>query len=231
MSALKLGFCSHKAARYAVMTWHYSKTMPIGKLVKIGVWEDGAFIGVVLYGRGASPTAHLRYNIHKTQMCELVRVALTTHSAPVSRIVAISFKLLKQSSPKMRLVYSFADPRQGHIGGIYQAGSWIYTGTSAPAKEYYHEGRWKHPREVCGGAFGGNAALTLKQRRQLLTRPTLPKHRYLYPLDKKMRNQIKKLSKPYPKRQPTQRGTEDHSATGGAEPTLTLQPSPAGEVA
>ena len=226
MSALRLGFCSHKAACYAVMTWHYSKTMPIGKLVKIGVWEDNSFIGAVLYGRGASPTAHLRYNLHKSEMCELVRVALTTHKAPVSKIVAISFKLLRQSSPRMRLVYSFADPRQGHIGGIYQAGNWIYSGTSAPAKEYFHEGRWKHPREVTAGAFGGNASLTLEQRKKLLTRPTAPKHRYLYPLDRRMRKQIEKLHKAYPKRQPDQRGSGDHPEEGGADPTLALHLDP-----
>ena len=222
MSKLKLAFCSHKAAKYAVMNWHYSRTMPIGKLVKIGVWEDSAFIGAVLYGRGASANAHLRYGVHKSHMCELVRVALTDHKAPVSKIVSVSFKLLKQSSPKMRLIYSFADPRQGHIGGIYQAGNWIYSGTSAPSREYLHNGEWKHIREITAGAFGGNAALTLEQRRKLLTRPTAPKHRYLYPLDKKMRRQIERLHKAYPKRQPEQRGSGDHSESGGADPTLAL---------
>ena len=51
---LRLDWCSYKAAKHAVMNWHYSKTMPIGKLVKIGVWEDDKFIGVVIFGLGAS---------------------------------------------------------------------------------------------------------------------------------------------------------------------------------
>jgi hypothetical protein len=37
---LKVDFCSYEAAKYAVEHWHYSKTMPAGKTVKIGAWED-----------------------------------------------------------------------------------------------------------------------------------------------------------------------------------------------
>jgi len=52
---LKLDWCSYQAAKYAVENWHYSKCMPVGKLVKIGVWEDkkyiGAFYSVTLLGQ------------------------------------------------------------------------------------------------------------------------------------------------------------------------------------
>ena len=51
---LKLDWATHEAATYAVEHWHYSHTMPKSKLVKIGVWEDGKFIGVVLFGVGAT---------------------------------------------------------------------------------------------------------------------------------------------------------------------------------
>lgn len=229
MTRIKLGYCSYKAARYAVMTWHYSKTMPIGKMVRIGVWENEAFIGCVLFGRGANRSSHIKYGIQKTEMCELVRVALSDHTTPVSKIVSISFKLLMKSSPNMRLVYSFADPRQGHIGGIYQAGNWIYAGTTASGVEYFHEGRWKHSREVTSGAFGTNRSLNQRQISILPKRNTEPKHRYLFPLDKKMRKKIANLHMPYPKRRPIQRESEDHSDTGGAGPTPALYTPAAGD--
>ena len=41
---LHLDWCSHKAAKYAVEHWHYSKRMPKSKLVKIGVWENNVFV-------------------------------------------------------------------------------------------------------------------------------------------------------------------------------------------
>ena len=73
---LRLDWCSYNAAKYAVMNWHYSKTMPVGKLVKIGVWEDCQFIGVVIYGRGANKSLGSQFKINQIQSCELVRVAL-----------------------------------------------------------------------------------------------------------------------------------------------------------
>ena len=49
-----LDFCDHRAAKHAVMRWHYSRKMPASKLVRIGVWEEGRFCGAVLYGVGAN---------------------------------------------------------------------------------------------------------------------------------------------------------------------------------
>ena len=51
---LHLDFCSHEAAKYAVMRWHYSRRMPKSKLVRIGVWEDKKFSGAIIYGLGAN---------------------------------------------------------------------------------------------------------------------------------------------------------------------------------
>jgi hypothetical protein len=79
-SKLKLDWCSFDAAKYACKSWHYSKCVPAGKLVKIGVWENEKFIGCVLYGLGATPNLSKPYGLTMTECCELVRVALTTHT-------------------------------------------------------------------------------------------------------------------------------------------------------
>jgi len=47
-ASLHLDWCSHDAARHAVMRWHYSRQMPSCKLVKVGVWEDGRFVGAII---------------------------------------------------------------------------------------------------------------------------------------------------------------------------------------
>jgi len=52
--AFHLAFCSHDAAKHAVMRWHYSRAMPKSKLVRLGVWEDGRFVGAIIYGLGAN---------------------------------------------------------------------------------------------------------------------------------------------------------------------------------
>lgn len=125
---LKLDWCTYKAAKFACENWHYSGSMPAGKLVKIGVWEQGKFVGVVIYGRGSNNRIGRPYGLKQTEICELVRVALTDRAAPTSKIVAISIKMLKKFCPGVRLIVSYADIDQDHEGIIYQATNWIYEG-------------------------------------------------------------------------------------------------------
>jgi hypothetical protein len=196
--------------------------MPIGKLVTVGVWEDSKWIGCVIFGRGANNALGKKFELLQTEVCELVRIALRHHTSSVSRIVSIALLMLKKLSPGLRMVVSYADPREGHIGGIYQAGNWLYCGVSDGSKEFFHDGRWKHNREVTAGAFGGNRKLA--DYSKLATRNTPGKHKYLMPLDNETRRRIESLRQPYPKR-PKQTG--DAAAfpaeEGGSTPTRTLQ--------
>jgi hypothetical protein len=189
--------CTHEAAKYAVMNWHYSKSMPSGKLVSYGVWEQESFRGAVIYGRGATPFLLTPYNLDQTQGCELVRIALTQHQTPVSQIVAQTIKLLKQNNPNLRLIVSFADPSQGHAGGIYQAGNWIYTGQSSTAKflKDKRTGKIIHPRTIQAAKKSGRNMMGDSNYTPIM----MPgKFRYLYPLDKQMRRKIDKSRQPYP---------------------------------
>src|SRR6056297_1758926 len=105
----------------------------------------------------------------------------------------------------MRLVVSFADPSHGHVGGIYQAMGWTYTGTSEPSPQYFYKGRWVHNRSVTGppgfkSRRETSARLTTPEQLAALPRRITPgKHRYLYPLDKAMRRKIAPLALPYPR--------------------------------
>ena len=191
---LKIDWCTHEAAKYACEHWHYSKCMPVGKIVKIGAWENGKFIGCVLFSRGATPMLLKPYNLTQYQGCELTRIALTSHHSPVSKILAIALKFLKRNSPGLRLIISFADPSEGHHGGIYQATNWILTGKSSDAKFALVNGKEVHPRTVSSMRKSG------KNPTKWIIKPG--KWRYLMPLDEEMRKQIQPLSKPYPKRAP-----------------------------
>jgi hypothetical protein len=215
---LKLDWCSHAAAKYACENWHYSRCIPKSKLVKIGVWEKGVFIGCVIFGHGATSSLVKRYGLNMFQGCELVRVALTSHTTPVSKIISVCLKFLKRNYSGLRLVVSFADTEQGHNGGIYQAGNWIYTGMTSCSDEYIYKGkRWQ------GRAFR-NKYKGLEHSPFVQIVKGSVKHRYLYPLDDVMRKQIEPLRKPYPKRVSSE--TSDtlgvQPGEGGATPTDTL---------
>lgn len=193
---LKIDWASHQAAEYACKNFHYSKCIPVGKLVKVGVWEGGKYIGVVLYGRGANKSLGEPFGLTQTQCVELVRVALTQHKTPVSRIMSIAHKFLKKSNPDIRLIVSFADTEQGHHGGIYQANNWIYNGLTNSADEYMYKGKRWH-----GRAFrkSHGSHLNYIDKGLVIVRGA-QKHRYLMPLDKDMAEKIKHLALPYPKR-------------------------------
>jgi hypothetical protein len=118
---LRIDWATHEAAKYACEKWHYSGCIPKSKLSKVGVWENGSFIGAVIYGCGATPNLGRPYNLSQNQCIELVRVALKKHQSPVSRIVSIANKWMHKANPRLRLIVSFADTSQGHLGGIYQA--------------------------------------------------------------------------------------------------------------
>jgi hypothetical protein len=222
---LKIDWATHQAAKYACVNWHYSKSVPVPPLVKVGVWERDKFIGVVIFSRGASSNLMAPYNLTQSEGCELTRIALTKHDAPVSRIVKLAIQFLKRNSPELRLIVSFADPQYGHHGGVYQAGNWIFAGNTANGKEYWHKGKRLHSRQVSEKGWNIQQGVKRKTVRpsecQVIS--TAGKHRYLMPLDAEMKSRILPLSKPYPKRAKDQ-ALDDQSSLGGETPTCTLQP-------
>jgi hypothetical protein len=195
---LRIDWATHEAARFACENWHYSRSIPKSKLVKIGVWEKGKYIGVVLFSYGATPDLVKPYGLKMNEGCELTRVALAKHETAVSRIMSIALKFLKKSNPGLRIVVSFADTNEGHHGGIYQATNWVYTGTSQGCFFFRDKnGKVWHPRNVSENLSLSGKVIKPSDCEKVWKSG---KHRYLMPLDDAMRKQIQSLAKPYPKR-------------------------------
>lgn len=198
---LRIDWATHEAAKYACENWHYSKSIPSAS-VKVGVWENRQYIGVVIFGRGAASEIGSPYGLPQDKICELVRVALRQHVAPTSRIIALAIRLLRKSNPGLRMVVSFADTAQGHHGGIYQAGGWVFVGT----KEYHAyrvHGKLVHPKTLHSKyGVGGQSVpwLCANVDPNAARVNGEGKHKYILPLDDAMRKQIAPLAKPYPKR-------------------------------
>lgn len=202
-----MNWATFKAAKYACEHWHYSKCVPVGKLVKIGAWEDGKFIGVVIFSRGANAHIGSPYGLTQFECCELTRVALTKHKSFVSEILAKAIQFLREKCPAMRLIVSYADIMQGHYGGIYQATNWIYEGRTVGARYFVIKGVKTHPKSLHSKYHGKYSDFTqsLEWIRKYVDKNATEyidngKHKYLFPLDKKMRKAIMKRSKEYPKK-------------------------------
>lgn len=224
---LKIDWATHAAAKYACENWHYSGSVPVFKCVRIGAWEDGKFIGVILFGRGATPEIGSPYGLKQTEICELTRVALKKHATPVSRIMALAIRFLRKQSNGLRMIVSFADAGQGHHGGIYQANGWIYAG-GAETYAYRLHGVNYHPKSLhIKYGKGGQSIPWLRANVDQNAERVISgfKHRYLMPLDDDMRKKIEPLRKPYPKRVRSVDSdtSADQVEKGGASPTRTLQ--------
>jgi hypothetical protein len=198
--SLRLDFCSREAATWATKAHHYSRSMPSGRLVCIGAWEAGVFVGAVIFGRGASSEIGSPFGLNQSEVCEFVRVALGPHTAPTSRIVSIAVRMLRRLCPGLRLIVSYADPERGHVGTLYQACGWLYIGRTNRESLIQLNGALLHPRTVTSRYrtrsidwLRSHVASDAGHVR------TLQKHRYVLPLDDAMRTQVASRVQPYPK--------------------------------
>ena len=212
-SNLQVDWASHKAAKFACENWHYSKRLPstMQKRVAVGAWENNKFIGVVVFGHGANPSIGKPYNLTVNECVELTRVALSPrHKTPVTRIIRLALKFLANANPGLRLVVSYADTGQGHHGGIYQGGNWTYVGLTKGVSQIFYKGRAWHAKAL--RTSYPNLKMSDPAVKKL---PASDKHKYLMPLDAKMRARIEPLAQPYPKR--------EKQANVGTTDTATVQ--------
>lgn len=196
-----LTLANSNAVKYACMNYHYAKRVPIST-VAFNVYEDEEWCGVIVYGYGANPHIAEIYDKWSGQVLELVRVALNGKQKTTSECVALSLKKLKKYCPLVDLVVSYADVDQGHKGIIYQATNWIYVGlmNEGAKSDFIIKGKSIHPRSV--GAKGWKVSLEWiranvdKNATQNITKG---KHKYIYPMNKKIRKKVKELAQEYPK--------------------------------
>ena len=217
---LKLDWCSNEAATYACKKWHYSGSVPSWKKSRIGVWEDGDFVGCLIFTNPMPPTVK-RFRCKNTEITELARVALRDHRSPVSRMIAIARRMLIRANPRLLVMVSYADTAQGHHGGIYQASGFAYFGKGKGTREFLYKGKWHHARSIGQDIKSGKLPKTAWQ---LPHRESGAKHCYAQLLGSRRGYTIPLEEKPFPKRARSIDSDAPgvQSGEGGATPTRAL---------
>lgn len=183
---------TYSDARPFLLEIHYARRMPQVKYA-FGLFEGGQLIGVVTYGIPPSNSLCIGLAGRKNQydVLELNRLVILPEYSGENRasyLIAHSLKML----PPRTFVVSYADTAWTHIGYVYQATNWLYTGLSAKRNDTYQPDG-KHPR-----AYDKDEHSDLKQTRS-------QKHRYVYLVGNKRekREMRKELNYPvyphYPK--------------------------------
>ena len=169
---------------------HYARRMPCVQHA-FGLYEDGELVGVVTYGQPASPSlckgvAGVENRKNVLELNRLVFLPGRNGDNNASVLVSRSLKML----PKHTFVVSYADfGGWGHVGYVYQATNFLYTGMTKARTDKF------------GGGGHSRHYAPDEQRRQART----AKCRYVYLAgDKKDRRQMLKellypIVKEYPK--------------------------------
>lgn len=156
---------------------HYAKRIPIIKF-SFGLYVNNYLVGVVTYGPTPTPQVqkHMLGEGWETKIVELNRLCIDCDQEnAASFLVSKSLKML----PKPMAVVSYADSGQGHVGYIYQATNFIYTGAvTAHDDEYLIYGKKTHARSL--SSMGITSPKEWAKKNNIEIVKAKPKHRYVY---------------------------------------------------
>ena len=146
-----------------ILNIHYAKRMPSISFA-YGLFYQNELVGIVSYGSPVSPSLcrGIAGEHNKKKIIELNRLVLKYNKKnEASMLVGQSLQLL----PKPKVVVSYADTEQNHVGFIYQATNFLFTGTTKP-------------RTDMAGKNGGHSRHNLGDKNIRVKRSA--KHRYVF---------------------------------------------------
>lgn len=195
---------SADAVRYACMNFHYAKAVPSAQYAYNVYNDNGEWCGVIIFGSGANFNLAKSVGLMTGEILELVRVALNGKQPCTSQCVAAALKRVHIDAPQIKMIISFADMDQSHIGTIYQATNWIYLGDMQCGKygAFIIHGVKMHPKSVHSKGWKQSLPWLRENvdpcAEQLRTNG---KRKYIFVFDKKFRKEWQKKALPYPKKQ------------------------------
>lgn len=198
---MRLRHATPQEIRYACLNFHYAKSVPAAYVYAYSVFEDdGQWCGVILYSYGSNPQVGKQFGLFSGEVLELIRVALNGRQSHTSKAVSISLRMLHRDAPHVKMVISFADQEQGHMGTIYQASNWMYVGSVKGSRAYIVNGTRMHYKTVRQHGWKDNEAwLKSNVDQSAKAVSSGDKHKYLFFFDRRLRRSLEQHSKPYPK--------------------------------
>jgi hypothetical protein len=206
MESIKILSLKNEEVTPWLLQKHYAQRIPSISFA-YGLFAPD-LVGVVTYGTPSSSSLRLGIcgDQWKNNVLELNRLVCNEGKNYASFLVANSLQHL----PKPTIVVSYADMAMGHVGYIYQATNFLYTGLSAKRKDYRIRGMENlHQQTINDMARGQeNRVSWLKAKfgDDFYMVERSRKHRYIFFCGNKyqkrqMLNDLKYKLEPYPKGQ------------------------------
>ena len=193
----KIKSIDKKLANLIQIKNHYLKTHA-SCTQAFGLFEDEDLIGVILYGNPTAPTTNkICGNAHIKDVVEITRLWVKDDTPKNTESFFIGRTLKLVNKP---IVVAFADPEAGHIGTVYQASNFLYTGKSNRGgkvisiknNNIHNKTLWKQYKTAkkIREVFGDE---------NVYYKEYVTKHRYVYFKNKKLINKLIYKSESYPK--------------------------------
>jgi hypothetical protein len=211
MDKLDISRCSVRSitqltASNMVEKFHYAHRVPSISFA-FGLYVDDVLAGCITYGNPASSKTRIAVcgENYKERVYELNRLYCHEWIGRNSEswLIGQSFKLL----PKPLILVSMADTGQNHIGYIYQATNWIYTGLSDDSGCYSKieiRGKERTSKSFYDELGSQSKAVIEKRYPDAIFHEYTRKHRYVYFLGskgqrKEMKSALRWIIHSYPK--------------------------------
>ena len=197
---LKVRPVPFRIAKAVLERHHYLRSMPGGTQLALGVFAGVRLEGVITLGVGP-PMVFRLVDGGEPPDCATLSRFWTSDELPrnaESRVLGVVLRALKRGT-SLKFLVSYADPSQGHLGTIYQATGWLYTGLSQGTTLIdLGDGVARHSRTV-GHAFGTHSIRHFEAHGiPVRTVQQEPKHRYLFFIDSSWRERLRVPVLAYP---------------------------------
>ena len=194
---------SPTVAKTLVVQHHYQHSYPGGTKLSFGVFLGSQLKGAITLGIG-SYLAHSLVDQATLDDCLTLTRMWLSDSLPhnsESKALSLVLRSLRRYTG-MKFIITYADPLIGHVGTVYQATGWLYTGLSSATPLYdIGDGISRHSRTLAH-SLGSHSIRYLSQHGLYVKLvPQLPKHRYIKFLDVKWQYRLLVPVLPYPKKE------------------------------
>ena len=200
---LRLIPISRVDAKTLIVRNHYSHTLPGGTKMSFGVILNGRLLGVMTFGVGPFYGYKLVDGATPDDVVTLTRLWLSDELPrnSESKVLGTALRSLKRDT-SIKFVLAYSDPAVGHLGIIYQATNWLYTGLSFATPLYdIGDGTLHHSRSLAHQLGSHSIRYLTLQGINAKAVPQSAKHRYIYFLDDSWRSRLAVPVLPYPKKE------------------------------
>ena len=199
---LRLIPISRVAAKILIVRNHYSHSLPGGTKMSFGTILNSRLLGVMTFGVGPFYGYKLVDGATPDDVVTLTRLWLSDELPKncESKVMGIALRSLKRDT-SLKFVIAYSDPAVGHLGIIYQATGWVYTGLSSATPLYdIGDGILHHSRSLAHELGSHSIRYLTLQGINARIVPQSTKHRYIYFLDKSWSSRLAVPVLPYPKK-------------------------------